>query len=60
MKNAVQLDFLIQSLVKTSRLETGTFQMTSLPGNLDTMIAAAIEQILPYMLTLQKSYTKNL
>jgi len=47
-RQSKKLDFLIQSLVKTSRLETGTFQMTSLPGNLDTMIAAAIEQILPY------------
>ncbi len=42
-----KLEFLIQSLVKTSRLETGTFQLTPLKNNIDSVIDAAIEQITP-------------
>ena len=42
-----KLEFLIQSLVKTSRLETGTFQLAPLENNIDSVIDAAIEQITP-------------
>lgn len=42
-----KLEFLIQSLVKTSRLETGTFQLTPLKNNIDSVIDSAIEQITP-------------
>ena len=42
-----KLEFLIQSLVKTSRLETGTFQLAPLKNNIDSVIDAAIEQIMP-------------
>ena len=42
-----KLEFLIQSLVKTSRLETGTFQLSPLENNIDSVIDAAIEQITP-------------
>lgn len=42
-----KLEFLIQSLVKTSRLETGTFQLVPLKNNIDSVIEAAIEQIAP-------------
>lgn len=42
-----KLEFLIQSLVKTSRLETGTFQLAPLKNNIDSVIDAAIEQIAP-------------
>lgn len=42
-----KLEFLIQSLVKTSRLETGTFQLAPLKNNIDSVIDAAIEQITP-------------
>ena len=42
-----KLEFLIQSLVKTSRLETGTFQLTPLTNNIDSLIDAAIKQITP-------------
>ena len=47
-RQSEKLDFLIKSLVKTSRLETGTFQLTPVRGNLDTVISSAIKQILPY------------
>ena len=40
-----KLEFLIQSLVKTSRLETGTFQLAPLENNIDRMIESVIEQI---------------
>lgn len=43
-KQAEKLEFLIQSLVKTSRLETGTFQLTSAERDISPMITAAIEQ----------------
>lgn len=42
-----KLEFLIQSLVKTSRLETGTFQLAPLKNNIYSVIDAAIEQITP-------------
>lgn len=42
-----KLDFLIQSLVKTSRLETGTFQLSPCENDTDKMIRSAIEQITP-------------
>jgi signal transduction histidine kinase len=42
-----KLEFLIQSLVKTSRLETGTFQLAPLKNNIDSVIDASIEQITP-------------
>ena len=42
-----KLEFLIQSLVKTSRLETGTFQLAPLENNIDRMIESVIEQITP-------------
>lgn len=42
-----KLAFLIQSLVKTSRLETGTFQLSSEDTDIDGVIKSAIEQIAP-------------
>lgn len=42
-----KLEFLIQSLVKTSRLETGTFQLSPTENNIDHVIQSAIEQITP-------------
>lgn len=42
-----KLEFLIQSLVKTSRLETGTFQLAPLENNIDRVIESVIEQITP-------------
>ena len=42
-----KLEFLIQSLVKTSRLETGTFQLSPTENNIDSVIRSAIEQINP-------------
>ena len=41
---AEKLEFLIQSLVKTSRLETGTFQLTPEVNNVEELIRAAAEQ----------------
>lgn len=46
-KQSEKLEFLIQSLVKTSRLETGTFQLSSAENDVNDMILAAIEQITP-------------
>lgn len=40
-----KLEFLIQSLVKTSRLETGTFQLTPAQNEIDSLIVSAIGQI---------------
>ena len=40
-----KLEFLIQSLVKTSRLETGTFQLSPMEHDIDGVIRSAIEQI---------------
>ncbi len=42
-----KLEFLIQSLVKTSRLETGTFQLSPSQNEIDSMIGSAISQITP-------------
>ena len=42
-----KLEFLIQSLIKTSRLETGTFQLSPCENDMDSVIRAAIEQIAP-------------
>ncbi|MBR3629432.1 MAG: HAMP domain-containing histidine kinase [Oscillospiraceae bacterium] len=42
-----KLEFLIQSLVETSRLETGTFQLSPCEGDIDRVIQSAIEQITP-------------
>ena len=44
---AEKLEFLIQSLVKTSRLETGTFQLSPCESDIDGMIRSAIEQVTP-------------
>ena len=44
---AEKLEFLIQSLVKTSRLETGTFQFSACESNTDSVIRPTIEQITP-------------
>ena len=40
-----KLEFLIQSLVKTSRLETGTFQLMLQEKDINTLILKVIEQI---------------
>lgn len=42
-----KLEFLIQSLVKTSRLETGTFQLSPSENDMDSLIKSAVEQITP-------------
>ena len=42
-----KLDFLIQSLVKTSRLESGIIQLVSVQKNLAPMVEAAISQVRP-------------
>lgn len=42
-----KLEFLIQSLVKTSRLETGTFQFLPSENEIDSLIQSTIEQISP-------------
>ena len=42
-----KLEFLIQSLVKTSRLETGTFQLSPTENDVDSIIKSAIEQLTP-------------
>ncbi len=41
---AEKLEFLIQSLVKTSRLETGTFQLTPEANDVEELVWAAAEQ----------------
>ncbi|MBO4749619.1 MAG: HAMP domain-containing histidine kinase [Lachnospiraceae bacterium] len=46
-KQSEKLEFLIQSLVKTSRLETGTFAMTPKERDLKTLTEAAVSQIRP-------------
>lgn len=46
-KQSEKLEFLIQSLVKTSRLETGTFQLSPTENNINHVIQSAIEQITP-------------
>ncbi len=42
-----KLDFLIQSLVKTSRLEAGTIQLAQVQNDLGPMVEAALSQIRP-------------
>lgn len=42
-----KLEFLIQSLVKTSRLETGTFRLSPSYNDIDSLISSAISQISP-------------
>lgn len=42
-----KLEFLIQSLIKTSRLETGTFQLSPSENDMDSLIKSAVEQIIP-------------
>lgn len=46
-RQSEKLQFLIQSLVKTSRLETGTFQLSPTNNDMDSVIKSAIEQITP-------------
>lgn len=42
-----KLDFLLQSMVKMSRLETGTIHIKKEPGNLHETIAGAVGEIVP-------------
>lgn len=42
-----KLEFLIKSLVKTSRLESGTFQMTVTENNTDDLVRRVIGQVAP-------------
>ncbi|MCR5500454.1 MAG: HAMP domain-containing histidine kinase [Acetatifactor sp.] len=42
-----KLEFLIQSLVKTSRLETGTFAMTQTPCDFGVLAERAVSQVRP-------------
>ena len=44
-KQTQKLNFLIQSLVKTSRLETGTFQLNPKKNNLHDLIVRSIEAL---------------
>lgn len=44
-KQTQKLNFLIQSLVKTSRLETGTFQFIPQKNSFDVLITKSIEQM---------------
>lgn len=46
-QHSEKLEFLIQSLVKTSRLETGTFQLSPSENDMDILIKSAVEQITP-------------
>ncbi|MBP3272178.1 MAG: HAMP domain-containing histidine kinase [Ruminococcus sp.] len=43
-RQAEKLEFLIQSLIKTSRLETGTFQLTPVKNSISELISAAVSQ----------------
>lgn len=43
-KQALKLEFLIQSLVKTSRLETGTFQLNPKNNSINDLISKAVSQ----------------
>lgn len=43
-----KIDFLFESLIKTSRLEYGIISLSPLKQNLDTTILHAIEQIFIY------------
>lgn len=42
-----KLEFLIQSLVKTSRLETGTFRLSPSDNDIDSLISSAMSQVTP-------------
>lgn len=44
LQQSQKLEFLIQSLVKTSRLEAGTFQLTPTVQNVSTMVKEVIAQ----------------
>ncbi|MBQ6096066.1 MAG: HAMP domain-containing histidine kinase [Lachnospiraceae bacterium] len=46
-KQSEKLEFLIQSLVKTSRLETGTFAMMPEERGLKALVEAAVSQVRP-------------
>lgn len=46
-RQSEKLDFLIRALVKTSRLETGTFQLRPGKNKVDDVIASAVEQVSP-------------
>lgn len=43
-KQALKLEFLIQSLIKTSRLETGTLQFNPKSNSINNLIAKAVDQ----------------
>ena len=43
-KQALKLEFLIQSLIKTSRLETGTLQFNPKANSINNLIAKAVDQ----------------
>lgn len=44
-KQSEKLDFLVQALVKTSRLETGVIAVKAVNGVLNTVISSALEQL---------------
>lgn len=44
-KQSVKLDFLIQALVKTSRLEAGVIAIKQVPGLLNKAVSSAMEQV---------------
>ena len=44
LKQALKLEFLIQSLIKTSRLETGTLQFNPKANSINNLIAKAVDQ----------------
>ncbi len=46
-RQSEKLEFLIQTLVKTSRLETGTFQLSPKKNDIDSIITSAIRQLAP-------------
>lgn len=46
-RQSEKLEFLIQSLVKISRLESGTLQLSPSESDIDSVITAAMEQVLP-------------
>lgn len=46
-RQSEKLDFLIQSLVKTSRLEAGTFQLLPSKNDIDSVIRSVVRQIAP-------------
>ncbi|MCL2077833.1 MAG: HAMP domain-containing histidine kinase [Oscillospiraceae bacterium] len=44
LSSAAKLDFLIQALVKTSRLESGIIKIEALPGNIFDLVNAAVSE----------------